>query len=219
MMSLRTLVQHCKSPTTLLAAPAAMLLSQGEAKALLVFEILQTGSDVTINANGSISQVSTYVFQAGSPGGVITALDADIAAGVRPTCIWNFYAVTGPSNFGTGGLFNADTSSGDCVRAHKTSLGLPVAYVVGTPLSASMIFTNKTLADLGLSSTSGLLGEWELTGTSVNGATEKFQVWAGSAPTSKVPGPVPLMGAAAALGLSRRLRKRIAAPLSTPPQA
>jgi hypothetical protein len=123
-----------------------MLLSQGEAKAILVFEILQTGSDVTINAKGSISQVSTYVFQAGSPGGAITALDADIAAGVRPTCIWNFYAVTGPSNFGTGGLFNADTSSGDCVRAYKTALGLPVAYVAGTPLSASMIFTNKTLA-------------------------------------------------------------------------
>jgi hypothetical protein len=36
---------------------------------------------------------------------------------------------------------------------------------------------------------------------------------------SAVPGPLPLFGAAAAFGWSRRLRKRIATPLITPPQA
>ncbi|MCX5946941.1 MAG: carbohydrate binding domain-containing protein [Cyanobacteria bacterium] len=36
---------------------------------------------------------------------------------------------------------------------------------------------------------------------------------------TSVPGPLPLFGAGAAFGWSRRLRKRIAAPLSTPPQA
>ena len=40
----------------------------------------------------------------------------------------------------------------------------------------------------------------------------------GSGPAD-VPGPLPLFGAAAAFGWSRRLRKRIAAPLITPPQA
>jgi len=35
----------------------------------------------------------------------------------------------------------------------------------------------------------------------------------------KVPGPLPLLGAGAAFGWSRRLRKRIATPLITPPQA
>jgi hypothetical protein len=39
------------------------------------------------------------------------------------------------------------------------------------------------------------------------------------APTAAVPGPLPLLGAGAAFGWSRRLRRRIAAPLSTPPQA
>jgi len=34
-----------------------------------------------------------------------------------------------------------------------------------------------------------------------------------------VPGPLPLFGAAAAFGWSRRLRKRMATPLITPPQA
>ena len=36
---------------------------------------------------------------------------------------------------------------------------------------------------------------------------------------AEVPGPMPVVGAVAAFGWSRRLRKRIAAPLSTPPQA
>jgi hypothetical protein len=213
-MQISGLFQRCKHIAPLLAAPASLLLLQGQAKAILTFEILQTGSNVTINASGSISQLSAYEFQVSNPGGAIQADQAGIAAGVRPSCTWDFYAVNGPSNFGTGGLLEADTSSGDCVQSYKTALGLPVSYVPGTPLSASMTFENKTLADFGLSTTSGLLGEWVLTGTS-----EKFQVWAGPAPTANVPGPVLLLGAAAALGWSRRLRKRIATPLSTPPQA
>ena len=42
--------------------------------------------------------------------------------------------------------------------------------------------------------------------------------FSGPAPAA-VPGPLPLLGAGAAFGWSRRLRKRIAAPSSTPPQA
>ncbi len=212
--SMPRFAQRHKLFAPLLVAPASLLLLQGQAKAILIFEILQTGSNVTINARGSISQLNAFQFQVTNPGGAIKADQAGIAAGARPTCTWNFYAVTGPSDFGTGGLFDADTSSGDCVQSYKTAVGLPVSYVPGTPLSASMIFINKTLADLGLSSTSGLLGEWVLTGTS-----EKFQVWAGSAPTTSVPGPVPILGVAAAFGWCRRLRKRIATPLITSPQA
>jgi hypothetical protein len=69
-----------------------------------------------------------------------------------------------------------------------------------------------TLADLGFTTT-GLIGTWFLTGTS-----ETIQVILG-APGAAVPGPLPLFGAAAAFGWSRKLRKRIAAPLSTPPQS
>ncbi len=41
----------------------------------------------------------------------------------------------------------------------------------------------------------------------------------GSASAAAVPGPLPLLGAGAAFGWSRRLRKRIATPLIIPPQA
>ena len=177
-MQISGLFQRCKHIAPLLAAPASLLLLQGQAKAILSFEILQTGSNVTINARGSIDHLSTFKAQVSVPGGAIKTNDAGIAAGARPSCTYEFYETTGPSNFGTGDLFNADTSSGDCFATNKFGVALPVSCVLGAPLSASMTFVNKTLADFGLSSTSGLLGEWELNGTS-----EKSQVWAGPAPT------------------------------------
>ena len=59
-----------------------------------------------------------------------------------------------------------------------------------------------------------MIGTWTLDGTG-----ESIQVVLGAPEPEVVPGPLPLFGAAAAFGWSRKLRKRIAAPLSTPPQA
>ncbi len=86
------------------------------------------------------------------------------------------------------------------------------AYISNTPIVSSATFNGTTLAALGFTTT-GLIGTWTLNGTS-----ESIQVILG-APTAAVPGPLPLLGAGAAFGWSRRLRRRIAAPLSTPPQA
>ena len=94
-------------------------------------------------------------------------------------------------------------------------LRIDPAYVSNTPIVSSATFNDTTLAGLGFTTT-GLIGTWTLDGTS-----EAIQVILG-APTpsgAAVPGPLPLLGAGAAFGWSRRLRKRIAAPLITPPQA
>jgi len=85
-------------------------------------------------------------------------------------------------------------------------------YVSNTPIVSSATFNGRTLAGLGFTTT-GLIGTWTLNGTS-----ETIDVVIG-APSAAVPGPLPLLGAGAAFGWSRRLRKRIAAPLSTLPQA
>ena len=85
------------------------------------------------------------------------------------------------------------------------------SYIYNTPIVSSATFNGQTLASLGFTTT-GLIGTWTIDGTS-----ESIQVFLG--PPAAVPGPLPLVGAAAAFGFSRRLRKRIAAPLSTPPQA
>jgi MYXO-CTERM domain-containing protein len=86
------------------------------------------------------------------------------------------------------------------------------AYISNSPIDSSATFNGTTLAGLGFTTT-GLIGTWTLDGTS-----ETIQLIL-APPTSAVPGPLPLIGAGAAFGWSRRLRKRIAAPLSTPPQA
>jgi hypothetical protein len=47
-MQLCTLSKRCKPFTLLLAAPAALLLSQGDAKAILNFNIFESGGNVIV---------------------------------------------------------------------------------------------------------------------------------------------------------------------------
>jgi hypothetical protein len=88
------------------------------------------------------------------------------------------------------------------------------AYISNSPIVSSATFNSQTLATLNFTTT-GLIGTWTLDGTS-----ESIQVILGAPtpPGVTVPGPLPLLGAAAAFGWSRRLRRRIATPLITPPQ-
>jgi hypothetical protein len=76
--------QRYKRFAPLLVAPAYLLLLQGQAQAIVIFEILQTGADVTINTSGSISQLSTIDSTVTTFGGAINASFAGIAAGARP---------------------------------------------------------------------------------------------------------------------------------------
>ena len=58
---------------------------------------------------------------------------------------------TGPASFGTGGLFFANTGSGDFVGiTSMASLVVPQGYVSNTALSDSMTFDNATIHSLGL---------------------------------------------------------------------
>ncbi len=96
----------------------------------------------------------------------------------------------------------------------QNCFGIDSAYVSNSPIVSSATFNGQTLAGLGFTpSLSGLIGTWTLDGTS-----ESIQVILGAPEPEVVPGPLPLFGAAAAFGWSRKLRKRIATPLSTPPQ-
>ncbi|MFZ9752327.1 MAG: hypothetical protein ACO3B3_02055 [Cyanobium sp.] len=72
-----------------------------------------------------------------------------------------------------------------------------------------MYFADGDLAELGLlglTTSSGTLGTWTLADT---GDTIEVKVLNPSPPTSSVPGPLPVLGAGAAFGFSRRLRQRI----------
>ncbi|MCS5697778.1 hypothetical protein NZK32_01790 [Cyanobium sp. FGCU-52] len=76
------------------------------------------------------------------------------------------------------------------------------SYVEGTPITATGLITGESLATLGLSATSGLLGTWTI-------GSDSIEVWAGAKPAAAVPGPLPLMGAGTAFAFSRLLRTRL----------
>jgi hypothetical protein len=212
---LRALVKRCKRLTSLLAAPAALLLMQGQAKAILTYNIFERGSDVVIEANGSLlipSSVTSGDCNGGN--GRLTPSIGFICTGPGTLNMLEYSLGLQPTtSFGTGSGVSTRNVSGTptIFGANAGFLRLSRSYVSGSPIQGEAIFASSTLSGFGITTT-GLLGTWTLDFTG-----DTIQVFIG-APAS-VPGPLPLFGAAAAFGWSRRLRKRIAAPLITPPQA
>ena len=216
-MRRRTLAQRCKRLTPLLAAPAALLLSQGQAKAVLTYNIFESGGNVVVQASGSLNLTGSQKSSAGTCGatGAIVSTIAAICTGTDFVSPIDSLKISGPTNFnGTAEIFPASSVSGisTAFSGLEQLLIIDPTYVSSTPIVSSATFNSTTLAGLGFTAT-GLIGTWTLDGTS-----ESIQVILG-APAASVPGPLPLLGAGAAFGWSRRLRKRITTPLITPPQA
>jgi hypothetical protein len=211
------LTKHCKHFVPLLAASAALLLSQGQAKAILTYNIFMRGSDVVIKANGSLLIPASP----NGPGacfggnGRLNPSSGFICTG-PDTSNMSFYSLGSQptTSFGTGSGVNTTNVSGTptIFSAYLGQVGLKSSYVSGSPIQSEAIFASRTLSGFGITTT-GLLGTWTLDGTG-----DTIQVFIG-APAAAVPGPLPLLGAGAAFGWSRRLRKRISTPLSNPPQA
>ena len=127
---------------------------------------------------------------------------------------------TGPASFGLLDFaFTANSYSGDFGGIRGGSApGVLVSgtYVSGSSLFGTSTFLNQTFASLGLTA-----GTYDWVWGSSN--PDSYRLCIGFGPcapaSSSVPGPLPLFGAGAAFGWSRRLRKRIASPLSRSPQA
>jgi hypothetical protein len=196
-----------------------LLLIQGQAKAILNINIFDDGPNLKVTVQGSLSRlgtpqvIATFV-NSGHLKGQLSGSGSFLCTG--PNNFHPNYNVTGPVGFGGNGeIFPADSVSGFSFEFAPSTHYLPgmridSSYVLGQPFISSATFNGESLASQGFTAT-GLVGTWTIDGTS-----ESFNVYIGPTAT---PGPLPLFGAAAAFGWSRRLRKRIAAPLSTPPQA
>jgi hypothetical protein len=100
------LSQRCKRLIPLLAAPAALLLSQGQAKAILNVKIFDDGPNLKISVSGSLSQLPA-VASTGFCGsaGVLSGefqtafprFNNIICSG--PDVNFNLYDITGPSGY------------------------------------------------------------------------------------------------------------------------
>ena len=214
----RSLAKHCKRLIPLLSAPAALLLMEGQAKAVLTYNIFESGGNVVVQTSGSLNltgagPATPNASNCLSASGLIFSPNAVLCTGPTAAPVLA-YAIAGPSSFSGPGFTPASSASGipTFLWGGTSAFRIDSNYIQTTPIVGSATYNGQTLASLGFTTT-GLIGTW-----TINGTSESIQVFIGP-PATSVPGPLPLFGAGAAFGWSRRLRKRIAAPLSTPPQA
>jgi hypothetical protein len=191
---------------------SGILATELPAQAVLTYYVYEpTGSgNVIIETAGSLNLPTPVATGSGgcpTNGGVFTAL-AIICSG--PGSLFDEFSISGPPSFGVLGPLIADSSSGILagLNGDMQLFGIPSSYSNGTPIISSSTFSMTTLAALGFT-TPGLLGTWTLAGT---GDTIEVRVAAPPAPpTSATPGPLPILGAAAAFGSVRKLRRYSAA--------
>lgn len=192
------------------AAAAAVALSPGEAKAVLTYNIFQSGNNVTISTSGSLSLgsnngSSNNICSNGCINPDFLYLNAGPGTSNNPIYNLSLVSATFPS---IGFLFlQADSSTGDKAILLNGSGGweFSTGAASGAAINASSTFNNKTLAQLGFT-TPGLIGTWTLTS---GGDTIRVVVGAPASAAAAAPGPLPLFGAGAAFAWSRRLRRRI----------
>ena len=210
-----------------LSLPLAITWAQ-PAQAVLIFNFYELGGNLVVEGTGSLSLPSSPLSTSGGFGGLLY-LDDEFFTG--PSSPMNAYGITGPSTLGLGIVPTFTTSSSDSGIA----LGLAYSngdfyidstYVSGSAISSSSTFNGITLASLGMP-TSGILGTWTVFEPGERKLTYfdtiSVQVNASSSGSpANVPGPLPILGLAAAFGFSRKLRKRIklhkgTSAVSTPP--
>jgi hypothetical protein len=119
----------------LLAAPAALLLIQGQAKALLTYNIFESGSNVVVETSGSLD-LTGAIFNSDQfcVDGAIQSIFALLCTGTSvftPT-----YNIMGPTLFdGTVNIFPASNVSGtSTILVGEPSFGVLVFLVLILPI-------------------------------------------------------------------------------------
>jgi VPDSG-CTERM motif len=140
-------------PLTLFAIAVISLFSVRPARAYTV-TLQQVGSNVVANGSGAINLTGLTFSLPGSLLVGIRSLTGVILTGpTGSTADVGLYAgFTGPTNFGSGRFFLANTGSGDLVGIEAGEVGgvlaVPPGYVSNTALSSSSTWNNATFASL-----------------------------------------------------------------------
>ena len=114
--------------------------------------LLQMGTNVVAHGSGAINLMELTLDIVVSPATGINASSGTINMGESNVNVPGYTGFTGPTNFGSGGAFFPNTSSGDFVGINDSfgNIFVPAGYVSNTALSNSMTFNNATFASLGL---------------------------------------------------------------------
>ncbi|MCT0230010.1 hypothetical protein KQ306_03920 [Synechococcus sp. CS-1324] len=190
----------------LLAVPAALLLSPGRAEALLTYTLFESGFNVVLEASGSLQlPASSVSFRCTSTG--LVSENTLCTGPVPPSGVFlPGFTLTGPAGIPFVTSFfpgSSVTGVSTVLNSNPTSSTFAIDPANAGSINSTATFNNRTLASLGFT-TPGLIGTWQVNGISGEAGQINLVV-------APVPGPLPLLGAAAAMGWSRRLRQRIAA--------
>ena len=203
-----------------LGLPLAITWAQ-PAQAGLIFNFYESGSDLVIEGTGSLNLPLSSLgpgYYCPASGSLDTISLSLFCTG--PNAGGPVYGITGPTTLGAGIITTNVYSSSDSGINLGIWFGyagnpygqflIDSTYVSGASIFSSSTFNGITLTSLGMPS-SGTLGTWTLvdpSDPSYVGDTISVQVNAIRSSAS-VPGPLPILGVAAAFGFSRKLRKRI----------
>lgn len=201
---------------TLLALPQP-------AQAILTYYIYESGPDVVIETAGKLDLPGIQTATPEGCGLALIAAQAVVCTG--PSAIVPGFKIAGPVSFaaeaGQQALASSRAGITSWLWGQQSTFYIDSSYVSGTPIVSSATINNQTLASMGLTST-GLLGTWTLQPKDNDDpyiANDKIKLVIGQAPPAEVPAPLPLLGAGAAFGFSRRLRRRLSQSRISPSDA
>lgn len=149
---------NTETPTTTpTSTPTLTPSSTTAVGSLFEMVLFESGSDVIMSGTGTFNTTAlTFTFN-GSFQGIVRASNSLLRAGAGSSVVASdVYSgiVVYPSNFGSGGQFNANTGSGNPMGVLPFGPGdyrllVPTGYVSNTTLTAQSTFTGQTLSSLG----------------------------------------------------------------------
>ena len=189
-------------PLTLFAIAVTSLFCARPAEAYTV-RLKEVGANVVANGSGAINLTGLTLSVSGIlvPGTIAANLGLIQIGQLGNLLVDQYTGITGPTSFGPGSFFSANTGSGDFVgiAGHAGDIDVPGGYVSGAPLSDSMTFNSATFASLGV-----IPGTY--TWTWGTGANQNFTLQIGAAGVPDGGSTVSLLGFGL-LGLAALRRK------------
>jgi hypothetical protein len=192
------------------------------ADATLRWNIYESSGNVIVSASGSLTlPLDAGTASCGAAGAIISSVSAICTGPNDPVTV---YRISGPVAMNgsvnavganaVSGIAAGMNGGGSSGTGNPGNLFLSTSYTSGASIASTATFSGRTLASLGFTTT-GLIGTWTLQpkdGTDPYNAFDTVYVCIGAAPcgATPAPAPLPLLGASAAFGWSRRLRRRVA---------
>ena len=204
-----------------------VLISAMPARALVTVTVSEIGGDVVMSGSGSLNvSALTYIGGTAIPYGIDPNTSTFLVNSGPQTALYQgqftLPASLGPGTaslpsllpstgtYGTGDSFGIAFYADVAGRTYQQVPTLFVeggsGYTNGTAISGTSTYTGQTLSSLGLTP-GNYTWSW---GSGATADSITMQIGNSVAPgPASVPGPLPILGLAAAFGFSRKLRKRI----------